>query len=418
MSANETDMTETSGMVSPPRRRPHILLCSAWQNVNIGDIAHTPGALALLEEYLPDVDVTLWAYTPLTSGAAAMIRQRFPRVSIVTGTVSPDDQASNEELGAALSRADFFLHGSGPAMLGWAHAEAFSRCTGRPFGVYGVTYGLYGIPEKATLSRTRFTYFRESVSLETARRDGVQAPIMEFAPDAAFAFNQRDEVKAITFLRDHDLEEGNFLCCISRLRYTPFWEMSSKNTPFDPARHARNEAKKESDHEPLREAIIAVTRQTTMKVLICPEDETQMRITRENLVERLPKDVLERVVWREAFWLPDEALAVYARSAGLFGSEMHSPIMCIGSGIPAVVCRWEEQSTKGYMWRDIGLGEWLFDLDKNEEASGVAGAVLAIAKDPAAARAKAARARDLVRARFGETMGVVRQEVLAASHGA
>jgi hypothetical protein len=31
------------------RRPPRILLRSSWQSVNIGDIGHTPGALALLE---------------------------------------------------------------------------------------------------------------------------------------------------------------------------------------------------------------------------------------------------------------------------------------------------------------------------------------------------------------------------------
>ncbi len=32
------------------RRAPRILLRSSWQVVNIGDIAHTPGVLALLEK--------------------------------------------------------------------------------------------------------------------------------------------------------------------------------------------------------------------------------------------------------------------------------------------------------------------------------------------------------------------------------
>jgi len=31
--------------------------------------------------------------------------------------------------------------------------------------------------------------------------------------------------------------------------------------------------------------------------------------------------------------------------------------MCIGNGIPAVVCRFKEQTTKGFMWEDIGLGD-------------------------------------------------------------
>lgn len=393
---------------------PRVLLCSAWQTVNIGDIAHTPGALALLEEYLPEAEVTLWAYSPLSPEVEAMLRRRFPRLSLVKGVVSETGDASNPELAAALEASDFLLHGSGPAMLGWKHAEGFARRTGRPFGVYGVTYGLYGIPEKATLSRARFAFFRDSVSLEAAQRDGVRSPTIGLAPDAAFAFRQRDETKAAAFLQSSGLEDGRFLCCISRLRYTPYWEIPSKRAPLDPVKHARNEAMKEHDHRPLLDAIIAVTRQTPMKVLLCPEDETQIRITRENLLERLPEDVRAKVVWRDRYWMPDEALGVYARSAGLFGSEMHSPIMCVGSGIPAVVCRWAEQSTKGFMWRDIGLGDWLFDLDREDDVARVPGAVLAIADAPAAAKVRAAKARDFVRRRSVETMAVVRREVLAA----
>ena len=107
----------------------------------------------------------------------------------------------------------------------------------------------------------------------------------------------------------------------------------------------------------------------------------------------------------------DEALSTYRRSAGLFGHEMHSPIMCIGNGIPAIVCRWAEQTSKGLMWRDIGLCDWLFDLDKEDELARVADTVLAMAKDPEGSKAKAAKARDFVMNRFATSMGVLRGEL-------
>ncbi len=398
-------------------RAPHVLLCSAWQAVNIGDIAHTPGMLSLLKQHVPEAEVTLWAYSPLAQAAEAMLRRQFPGLEIVEGTVSEDGTASSPALTAALDRSDFLLHGSGPAMLAWAQAEAFARRTGLPFGVYGVTYGLYGIPEKATLSRARFAYFRNSVSLEAARADGVHSPVMELAPDTAFAFDIWDDSKAYAFLQETGLKDAQFLCCISRLRHTPFWEMASKNTPFDPVKHARNEQMQEHDHLPLREAIIAVTRQTPLKVLLCPEDESHIRIAKENLLDRLPEDVQTKVVWRDRFWLPDEALSIYVRSAGLFGSEMHSPILCVGSGIPAIVCRWAEQSTKGIMWRDIGLDDWLFDLDRTEDVKKIVPTVVALAQNPLAARAQAAKARSFVQQRFAATMETVRREVLTAYRG-
>ena len=141
-----------------------------------------------------------------------------------------------------------------------------------------------------------------------------------------------------------------------------------------------------------------------MKVLICPEDETQMALGKEMLLEKLPADVRAHVVWRSDFWLTGEALSTYIRSAGLFGAEMHSPILCVGNGIPAIVCRWEEQTSKGIMWRDIGLSEWLFNLDEATEIPGIVPAVLALAKEPAAAKEKAMNAKSFLLQRQYETM--------------
>jgi hypothetical protein len=178
---------------------------------------------------------------------------------------------------------------------------------------------------------------------------------------------------------------------------------------FDEAKHRRNEEMKDHDHAPLREAIIAVVRETGLKILVCPEDATQMETGRELLVEPLPGDVKTRVVWREKFWLTDEALSIYSRSAGLFGSEMHSPIMCVGNGVPAVVCRFVEQTTKGFMWRDIGLGDWLFDLDRTEDRFRIAPTVLALAKDRVAAKAQAAKAREFVREKHAHMIATLRR---------
>jgi len=169
----------------------------------------------------------------------------------------------------------------------------------------------------------------------------------------------------------------------------------------------------EHDHAPLREAIIAVTRETDLKILVCPEDATQMETGKELLVDPLPADVKARVAWREKFWLTDEALSIYTRSAGHFGNEMHRPIMCLGNGVPAIVCRFVEQTTKGFMWRDIGLGDWLFDLDQPADRARLPATVLTLAKDPAAAKAKAHQAREVVRRHQADTMAVLRRSLPA-----
>ncbi|MFH5803732.1 polysaccharide pyruvyl transferase family protein [Alienimonas sp. DA493] len=395
-------------------RAPRILLRSSWQVVNIGDVAHTPGVLALIEKHIPDAEVILWASGDLTEEVAAMEHERFPRLRIVKGRIDSKGNASNSALGGAVDWADFLLHGSGPSLVAARDVAAWAEHTGKPFGVYGITYGSYFDQDrKELLSGAEFIYFRDSVSLEFAKKQGIDCPIMEFGPDGAFACDLRDDASAEAFLKTNGLEDGQFLCCLSRLRHTPYWTIPSKKREIDPAKHARNEAMKEHDHAALRAAIVAVVRETDLKVLLCPEDMTQMAVGREMLFDKLPADVKDRVVWRENFWLTDEALSVYVRSAGLFGSEMHSPIMAVGNGVPAIVCRFEEQTSKGYMWRDIGLGEWLFNLDVPEDHDKIVPAVLDMAQNPQAARRRVVEARAFVEQRQRETMAVLKEKLPA-----
>lgn len=395
-------------------RPPRILLRSSWQVVNIGDIAHTPGVLTLLERHMPEAEVRLWASQDLSGEVMAMEHRRFPKLRIVKGTIGADGKASTPELQEALDWCDFLLHGSGASLVAAKDVAAFVQHTRKPFGVYGITHGsFFSGNDKDLLSQAKFVFFRDSVSLEKARAEGVKSPVMEFGPDGAFACDLRNDATAQTFLRANNLEEGKFLCCIPRLRYTPYWKI--RNQPINQERAARNETMVEHDHAPLRAAITAVVRETKLKVLLCPEDMSQMEVGKVWLFDKLPADVRPRVVWREKFWLTDEALSTYVRSAGLFGLEMHSPIMCIGNGVPAIVGRFAEQTSKGFMWRDIGLGDWLFDFDQEAEIARYVPAVLALAKNPAAAKAKAVRARKFVEQRQRATMDVLRATLRVTS---
>jgi len=390
-----------------------ILLRSSWQTVNIGDIAHTPGVLALLEKYLPEAEIHLWP-SKIDNGVDELLKSRFPKLKIVQGT---------DALKRAFQECDFLLHGSGASLVAQADVVKWIDGTGKPFGIYGITLPLQSStstsPASAEaiaktigiLNQARFVFFRDSVSMQLAKDKGCKAPIMEFGPDGAFGTDLRDDAAADTFLAANKLEPGKFLCCIPRLRFTPYWVIPEKKAKFDEKKHARNEEMKEHDHAPLRQAIVDVIRNTDLKVLICPEDQTQMAVGKELLFDKLPDDVKGRAVWRPNYWLTGEAVSTYRRSAGLFGNEMHSPIMCIANGIPAIVCRWAEQTSKGYMWRDIGLGDWLFNLDDEADVAKVAPTVLAMAKDPAGSKAKAEKARAFVEKRQRETMAVLKGEL-------
>jgi polysaccharide pyruvyl transferase WcaK-like protein len=385
-----------------------VLLCSSWQTFNIGDIAHTPGVLTILEKQLPDVNVILWPLD-VSNGVEAILKKRFPRVPIVK---------SEEEVKDAFNKADFLLHGSGPSLVGRQHIVKWSNATKKPYGIYGITFpGIYAAKDaviKASpldielLNKASFTFFRDSISMAFAKNNGITCPIMEFAPDGTFAMDLQNDAAAVAFLKEHNLEEGKFMCCIPRYRFTEEWLNKNKNRPYDQARHDFNQQMKEHDNAPLREAIIAVIRTTPLKVLICPEDETHVALGKSLILDHLPDDVKEKVVWRDKYWLTDEALSTYKRSAGMFGLEQHSPIICIGQGVPAIVGRFYEQSTKGFMWKDIGLEEWLFDMDNKSDVERLVPTVLAIAKDPKTAKSKALKAKAFVEKRQKESMAILK----------
>jgi polysaccharide pyruvyl transferase WcaK-like protein len=399
------------GMAKPARSK--ILLRSSWQTVNIGDIAHTPGVLALLERHIPEAEIHLWP-SSVVEGVKELLLSRFPKLTIVQ---------TPEAIARSFEECDFLLHGSGASLVAQKDVERWSKETGKPYGIYGITLPLIGsastIPTPddyfaktiELLSKADFVFFRDSPSLALAKDRGCNSPIMEFGPDGAFGTDLRNDQAASEFLKSHNLETGKFVCCIPRLRYTPYWMIPAKKAKFDETRHARNEAMKEHDHAPLREAIIKIVKQTDLKVLLCPEDQTQMAIGQELIYDKLPGDVRARVVHRSDYWLTDEALSTYLLSAGLFGNEMHSPIMCIGNGVPAIVCRWNEQTSKGIMWRDIGLGEWLFDFDDEAEVARMPETVLQMASNPADAKAKALAAQAFVQQRHAQTMQHLRNRL-------
>jgi polysaccharide pyruvyl transferase WcaK-like protein len=385
-----------------PRGAPRILLRNAWQSINIGDIAHPLGMLAMLEKFVPAAEVHLWP-SNVENGAAELLMKRFPKLAILSGKAAIE---------AAIKECDFFLHGSSSGFAAQADVARWRNETGKPYGVFGISFLDPKPAAVELLSAARFAYFRDSVSLKLAMDSGCTCPVTAFAPDSAFGTDARNDAAAAAFLSANGLEEGKFLCCIPRYRWTPFWTVK-KGRPFDEAKHKRNEEMKEHDHAPLRAAIAAVVREAGMKVLVYCEDVTQIKLGKEVLVDPLPADVKANVVWRDRFWLTDEAMSTYARSAGLFGNEMHSPILCIAAGVPAVVCRFPEQTTKGFMWRDIGLGEWLFNLDDEAEVARIVPTVLSIAGNPAVARDKADKARDLVLRLEREQMVVLKENLPA-----
>lgn len=376
---------------------PTILLKSGWQTVNIGDIAHTPGMLALLEKHLPEARTILWPIV-VNEAVEKMLLTRFPTLTIVPPELRTPKPVADEAIRPFFDRCDFYLHGSGPNPMRVDHLRQWIRLTGKPFGFGGVTFSSLDPALAELLAQAGFIGCRDTKSLELLRAKGLRGPTLSFGPDAAFACDVLDESKALAFLREHDLEPGRYACFVPRLRWTPFHKMDQWYRP-SPAKIEEtervNEATAEKDHAKLRWAIVRWVRDTGLKAVICPEMAYMVDLIDPLVFDPLPADVKEKVVRRRSFWITDEADSLFRRARALVSIEMHSPILAVGHGVPAIHIRQPEDTWKGQMWRDIGLDDWLLEIDA---ASGddIATALLRIDADHDAARAKVRAAMEKV----------------------
>ena len=83
-------------------------------------------------------------------------------------------------------------------------------------------------------------------------------------------------------------------------------------------------------------------------------------------------------------------------------------LLAAAAGTPAVYLRQPTDTSKGQMWRDVGLSDWIFEIDA-ATGDAIARPLLAFANDPAGSRQRLAEAKACVERRFAETARVVRQ---------
>jgi Polysaccharide pyruvyl transferase len=370
---------------------------------------------------------------PPRPGTREWLQASFPRLRVLdldrtAEALDAEGHPQSPELAAAWARADFLLHGSGSGFPARAHLDAWQRHTGKPFGVFGVSadpisgFGTGRDPEGGTLEQLRariaalppthidadtrrvadaaaFFVTRESLSRDYLRAQGVRTPILEFGPDTQFAMHLRNDARADAYRRAHGLEPRRYLCVVPRLRYTPYYRINNvPRVASDAVRDAINARTTESDHRKLRDMIVAYVRQTGRKVLACPEMTYEIELAREALVDPLPDDVRRYVVWRDSFWMPDEAAAIYARAQAVVSIECHSPIIALANGTPGFYVRQPTDTCKGQMYRDIGVGDWFFEIEETTGES-LWSRLAAIDRDPARAAAVIKNAMDLVEAR-------------------
>ena len=144
--------TMASQLRADDKKAPKILLRSSWQTVNIGDIAHTPGVLHLLEQYIPQAQVQLWGN--VGDGVEEMLKRRFPKVKILKGSEYKD----------AFKECDFLLHGSGPSLVAEKDVIRWKEETGKPYGIYGITFSTRGSTSTSDASKESIAQTLQALS--------------------------------------------------------------------------------------------------------------------------------------------------------------------------------------------------------------------------------------------------------------
>jgi hypothetical protein len=373
----------------------------------------------------------------LTPEVREMLTNGYPRLKIVDGALGKDNRPNTAELQHAWEEADLYLSGSGSGFPASNHAAAFRQATGKPIGVFGVsTDPISGLgegrkPEGGTLKALRadamklppthlsaalrsvidnsaFFFCRDTISRDYLKSQALKTPVLEFGPDAQLGMHLRDDARGFAFLKANALEEGKFICVIPRLRYTPYSQM--RNTPRtadDDIKDAINSRTTAGDHAKLRDMIVSYVKNTGNKVLACAEMTYQVPMAKEVLVDPLPEDIRKQVVWRDSFWLPDEAASVYSKARAVVSMECHSPLIALRSGTPTFHVRQPTDTCKGQMYRDIGADHWFFEID---ETSGeqLWSRLAAIERDPAKARAKVSSIMAFVEGRERRMVEAVR----------
>ena len=391
-----------------------VVLQSAWATHNIGDIGHTPGTLRVLEEHLPEVKVVLWAMK-LDERVTAMLRTRFPKVEIVQGSLTGKTK-QDEKLREVIRGADLFIRNSGMGQD--TSFMKFCQKVGTPYSLFGQSYfpdmveGAGADDRIALLNNAAFLYTRETKTLSILKRVGVKTPTLEFGPDGCFGIDVRDDERGLATMKKLGLEERKFIT-IQLRTHTPSHpgvddKRPQKLNPLHPT--PQMIADDERRAAKYRELITRWVQKTGHKVLIAPEVKKEMEHNKRFIYDQLPPEIQKHVVNLEYFWNADEAASVFARAHTIVCHEPHSPIIALANGTPIIHTYSEFHSPKCWMFKDIGLPEWLLEMDETPVEK-MADTLFAIDADYPAAQAKVKKAMAYVHECFGRSMQVVNKHL-------
>jgi len=403
-----------------------VLLYTGWNTKNIGDQGHTPGTLRFLEQHFPEAEITVWIHST-NEEISTMLTNRFPKIRLIQGTIDEKGVADNVELQKAFDTNDLIIHNSGMSYNSfWKSPSILEACNYRKklMIIFGQSFDGFNDVERekisGLLSNVKAIYCRDNESYYYLRSIGVNSLIIEFGPDGCFGIDLHNREKAEKYMKEKDLEPKKFITVIIRTNSSHIKAMyipkkgdiiDKSQNPIEPTEEdiQQNDlwAKK------LREVIIYWVKKTGFKVLLAPEVEKEIFYAKELLFNKLPEDIKPFVVHKGEWWNMDEACSVYKHSHTLISMEPHSCIMALANKTPIIHYFTKRHGKKAWMFRDIGLPEWLYNIDDDSSES-VTSALDSIYKDYERAVSKVNRAMSFVESRSKEMISDIKKFVKTA----
>jgi polysaccharide pyruvyl transferase WcaK-like protein len=358
--------------------------------------------LRLARTCWPEARVVLWPLCDIRYSVASMLHAASPEVEVLYGVLRPDGRL-DLSVEAAFEEAAIFVHASGGALMS-ARELVVWRGMDKPYAIWGVSMNKFDERDQELTAGAALCGLRDTDSLRRVHEGGVRQA--RFFPDTAFAFDLRDDRGANDYLAEVGLEPG-FLVVIPRLRYTPYERMRPVRWSAERRGRVRdtNARCRTKDLAKLSRVISRWVEGSHRQVLLAPEMTYQISLC-EELYAGLDERARSRTVVRDRFWLPDEAASVFHQAGAVLSMELHSPILALGAGTPAIHIRQPQDTCKGQMWRDIGLGDWIFEVDATS-ADEWADVVLAAVGDPAGSAERVQQAMDSVRTHHAEGLAAL-----------
>lgn len=153
--------------------------------------------------------------------------------------------------------------------------------------------------------------------------------------------------------------------------------------------------------------MIAWVEQTGLKIVIVPEVEKEIEPGKRLLLNPLPDAIKAKVVHVGQWWNVEQATALFAHTHTVVNVEPHSSIMALAMGTPTIHWFTWRHGYKAWMFRDIGLSEWLIDID-SEPTSRAISTLMRIHERYDLALTKVKRAMTTVDAREEEMCSDIR----------